>query len=58
MKPGPGVSAKLLAGKARSWSLAAGSRDPRVDVRLLGGWGWGTVPDPVGCGVQGVLKLV
>ena len=35
VKPGPGVSAGLLAGKARSWSLAAGPWDPRAGVRSL-----------------------
>ena len=35
VKPGPRVSARLLAGRARSWSLAAGPRVPRASVRLL-----------------------
>ena len=37
VKPGPGVSTRLLAGKAGSWSLAAGPRDPRAHFRLLCG---------------------
>ena len=36
VKPGPGVSASLLAGRARSWSLVAGPRDPRASVGFLG----------------------
>ena len=32
VKPGPGVSARLLAGRAGSWSLAAGPRDLRAGV--------------------------
>ena len=41
VKPGPGVSPGLLAGRAGSWSLAAGHKDPRVPFRLLmGGGGW------------------
>lgn len=33
MKLGPGVSARIPAGRAGSWSLAAGPRDPRAGVR-------------------------
>ena len=39
IKPDPGVSARLLAGKAGSWGLAAGSRDPKAHFRSL--WGRG-----------------
>ena len=43
VKPGLRVSARLLAGKAGSWSLVAGPRDPRAGVKFLsgqdGGWG-------------------
>lgn len=35
VKPGPGVSARILAGRAESWSLVAGLRGPRVGVRSL-----------------------
>lgn len=35
VKPGPGISAELLAGRAVSQSLAAEPRDPRAGVRLL-----------------------
>ena len=56
MKPGPGVSAGLLAGRAGSWSLAARPRDPRAGVRSLVG-GEGVVPDTAGSRVQSVLKL-
>ena len=55
VKPDPRVSAKLLAGRAGSWSLAAGPRDPRDCVRSLAGGG--PVPDTTGYGVQGVPKL-
>ena len=50
VKPDPGVSTGLLTGRAGSWSLAAGSRDPRAGVRSLPGvgregschsWVWG-----------------
>ena len=40
VKPDPGVSAGPPAGRARSWSLAAGPRDPRTPFRSLGSWGW------------------
>lgn len=35
VKPGPGVSSRILAGRAESWSLVAGLRGPRVGVRSL-----------------------
>ena len=41
VKPGPGISARLLADRAGSWSLAAGLRDPRAAVisfRVWGAW--------------------
>ena len=41
VKPGPGVGARLLAGRAGSWSLAAGPGDPRAGVRSLLGVGQG-----------------
>ena len=42
VRPGPGVSAQLLAGRAGSWSLAAWPRDPRAGVRSpWGGAGGG-----------------
>lgn len=47
MKPGPGVSAGLLAGRVRPWILVPGSRNPRVDIRLLVG-GEGAVPETGG----------
>ena len=34
VKPGPGVSARLLAGRAGSWSLVAGHRDLSAHFRL------------------------
>ena len=37
MKPGRGVTAELLIGRAGSWSLPAGPRDARAGVRLLMG---------------------
>ena len=37
--PDPGVSARLLAGRAGSWSLPAGPRGSRPHFRSLG-WGW------------------
>ena len=37
VEPDPGISARLLAGTAGSWSLAAGLRGPRARFRLL--WG-------------------
>ena len=43
MKPDPGVSAGLLAGRAGSWSLAAGPRDPRVCFRSFGADGFLTL---------------
>ena len=58
MKPGPGVSAGLLEGRAGSWSLVAGPRAPAAGVGLLGGWGEQPVPDPVAYEVQAVPKLV
>lgn len=54
MKPGPEVTVGLLAGRASSWSLAAGSRDPRADA----GWLVVSVPDMAGCGVQGIEACV
>ena len=35
VKPDPGVSAGLLAGRVVSWSLAAWTVDPRARFRLL-----------------------
>ena len=35
VKPGPGVSARILAGRVESWNLVAGLRGPRVGVRSL-----------------------
>ena len=32
IKPGPEISPELLAGRARSWSLAIGLRDPRAET--------------------------
>lgn len=62
--PGPGLSAGLSVGRAGSWSLVMGLRDPRAVVGLLGGPGetqflglvtgdrhWRPVIDTVGCGV-------
>ena len=39
MKPGPGVSAGLLAGRAALWSLGTAPRDARGGVRSLRAWG-------------------
>ena len=48
--------ARLLAGRAKCWSLAAGLRDPRAGIRLqVGG---GPVPDTIAYGIQIVPKLV
>lgn len=55
MKPGPGVNAGLLVGKAMFWSLTVGSRDPRTGLGLLVRR---LVPDTFGSRVWGVLKLV
>ena len=38
VKPGPGISARLLAGRAVSQSLTAVPRVPITGVRSLGGW--------------------
>lgn len=35
VKPGPGVSTDLLVGRASSWGVAAGLRDPRACFTLL-----------------------
>ena len=43
----PGVSAGLLAGRVRPWTLVPGSRNPRVDIRSLVG-GVGAVPETSG----------
>ena len=32
VKPGPEISPELLAGRARSWNLAVGLRDPRAET--------------------------
>ena len=57
MKPSPGVSAGLLAGRARSWSLDA---RPMVPELLSDRWGegGGAVPDTVGYGVWDVPELM
>ena len=39
VKPDPGVSTRLLIGRAGSWSLAAGLKDPKVPLRLFRGVG-------------------
>ena len=39
VKPGPKISAGQLAGRAGSWSLAAGPGDPRAGGRSPGGIG-------------------
>lgn len=39
VKPDPGVSAKLLAGRAGAWSLASGPRVPRARLKSLEGRG-------------------
>lgn len=47
-------------GRAGSWSLASGPRDPIAGVRLLE-WDAGggrEVPDTFGYGVQDVLEIV
>ena len=51
-----GLLLPTLAGRAGSWSLAAGPRDPRAGIRSL--VGRGLVLDTVGYMVHGVLKLV
>lgn len=51
VKPGPGVSARLLAGRAGSWSLAAGHRDLKAHFRLYVGDGE-VAPDTVVYGVN------
>lgn len=51
VKPGPGVSTRLLAGRAGSWSLAAGHRDLRAHFRPIIGDGE-VVPDTVVYGVN------
>lgn len=56
MKPGPEISVRLLAARARYWSQAAGPRDPRAGVRSL--VDRGLVLDTVAYVVHGVLKLV
>lgn len=48
LRVGPQISSRLLAGKARSWSQAAGPRDPRAGVMGDGG----VVPDTVGYAVS------
>ena len=55
VKPSPGASASVLAGRAGSWGLVVGPKGPRASVRLIVG---GVVPDTVGCRVQCVPKLV
>ena len=37
VKPGLGISAGLLVGRAGSYSLVVGPKGPRYDVRLLEG---------------------
>ena len=49
VKPGPEVTVGLLAGRASSWSLTAGSRDPRACFRSLVG-GEVAISDTVGMG--------
>ena len=39
VKPDPGVSTRLLVGRAGSWSLGAGLKDPKVPLRLFRGMG-------------------
>ena len=52
VKPNSGVSARLVAGRAGSWSLVAEPRDPRAGVRwLVAGWG-GAVPDTADQGLK------
>ena len=47
VKPDPGISTRLLVGRAGSWSLGAGLKDPKVPLRLFRGvgswysWLWG-----------------
>lgn len=50
-----GVSSRLLAGRAGSWSLAVRLRDPRAGVSSLAE---GLVPDVVEYRVWDILKLV
>ena len=50
-----GVSSRLLAGRAGSWSLAVRLRDPRAGVSSLAE---GLVPDVVEYWVWGIPKLV
>ena len=61
MKPDPGVTAGLLAGRAGSQSLAVGPRDPRAYFRLLRGQGEGErqfwTQLGVGYGAQGIPKV-
>ena len=52
VKPGPGVSARLLAGRARSWSLVAGPRNPIAGVRLLVVRVWFLTKLGIGSGVS------
>ena len=54
VKPGPEVSAELLADRAGSWSLDVGPRDPRAGVRLLVAK---LVPDIVGYVFWVAMKL-
>ena len=55
LKPGLGVSSRLLAGRAGSWSLVVWLRDPRAGVSSLVE---GLVPDTVEYGVWDIPKLV
>ena len=57
VKPVAGVSAGLLAGRAKSWSLFTWPRNLRTCFRSLVEAGT-PVPDTPWCGVQRVPKLV
>lgn len=56
VKPGPGVSAGLLAGRVRPWTLVPGSRNPRVDIRSLVG-GERAVPETGGYRLLGCPRV-
>ena len=52
VKSDPGVSARLLAGRAGSWNLAAGLRDSRARFKSLVDWGRFLTQLGVGSGVS------
>ena len=55
VKPNPGASDSLMAGRDGSWGLVPG---PGIPELVSHGWCVRLVPDTVGCRVQGVPKLV